>query len=219
MQALIWKPRVLTNCYSWPRTTSLLTKTTTRLFSSVCSNDTNNAYTTSQSRGGLPRFYSLVLPPSQGNILRVVGDEFWHMTKVLRLNTNDRIELFDGKGGIVRGFIKSVDRGGLDFVALEDPKVVSPPSGEWHVFAAFGTLKGGRADWLVEKCTELGAKSLTPLLTERSNSFSENRFNRMQRVIVSATKQCQRLHEMTINPPANIKALLPILSQYNIVKV
>ncbi|KAK1385874.1 16S rRNA (uracil(1498)-N(3))-methyltransferase [Heracleum sosnowskyi] len=212
MKALIWNPRILTTCYSWPRTTSsLLTNTTTRLFSSV--SNQNDVVYTNQSRGGLPRFHSLVLPPSQGNILRVVGDEFWHMTKVLRLNTNDRIELFDGKGGIIKGFIKSVDRGGLDFVALEDPKVVSPPTGEWHVFAAFGTLKGGRADWLVEKCTELGAKSLTPLLTERSNSFSENRFNRMQRVIVSATKQCQRLHEMTINRPANIKALLPIVAK------
>lgn len=26
----------------------------------------------------------------QGGIVRVEGDEFWHMTKVLRLSTNDR---------------------------------------------------------------------------------------------------------------------------------
>jgi 16S rRNA (uracil1498-N3)-methyltransferase len=29
-------------------------------------------------------------------------------------------------------------------------------------------IKGGRADWLVEKCAELGAAALVPLLTERS---------------------------------------------------
>ena len=34
--------------------------------------------------------------------------------------------------------------------------------------AACGSLKGGRADWLVEKCVELGAAAFVPLLTERS---------------------------------------------------
>lgn len=131
------------------------------------------------------------------------------MTKVLRLSTNDRVELFNGKGGLVRGNIQSVDRAGLDFVALEDPKLVPPQRPQWHVFAAFGTLKGGRADWLVEKCTELGASSVTPLLTERSPSVSENRVDRLQRLILAASKQCQRLHEMVLNPPRKINDILP----------
>ncbi|XP_075674453.1 uncharacterized protein LOC142643638 isoform X1 [Castanea sativa] len=166
-----------------------------------------------QSRGGLPRFFSELLPPSRGGIVRVQGDEFWHMTKVLRLSTNDRIELFNGKGGMVEGCIQRIDRTGLDFVALEDPKLVLPQSTYWHVFAAFGTLKGGRADWLVEKCTELGASSVTPLLTERSPSISENRLDRLQRVVLAATKQCQRLHELILNPPMKIDSILPQIAQ------
>ncbi|OVA10680.1 Ribosomal RNA small subunit methyltransferase E [Macleaya cordata] len=98
-------------------------------------------------------------------------------------------------------------------MALEDPKTVLPKSTQWHVFAAIGTLKGGRADWLVEKCTELGASSLTPLLTERSPSISENRVDRLQRVILAAVKQCQRLHEMTLNPPTKIANILPTIAQ------
>ncbi|XP_075094306.1 uncharacterized protein LOC107815886 isoform X2 [Nicotiana tabacum] len=121
------------------------------------------------------------------------------------------IELFDGKGGLVEGCIQSVDQTGLDIVALENPKSVSPHSTQWRIYAAFGTLKGGRADWLVEKCTELGACSVTPLLTERSPSISENRVDRLQRVSFAAAKQCQRLHEMVLNPPAKIGALLPLV--------
>ncbi|KAK9286415.1 hypothetical protein L1049_014811 [Liquidambar formosana] len=135
------------------------------------------------------------------------------MTKVLRLGVNDRVELFNGKGGLIEGCIQSIDRTGVDFVAFEDPKLVLPQSTQWHVFASFGTLKGGRADWLVEKCTELGANSVTPLLTERSPSISENRVDRLQRVILAAAKQCQRLHEMTLNPPTKIVSLLPIVAQ------
>uniref|UniRef100_A0A5B7AF95 16S rRNA (uracil(1498)-N(3))-methyltransferase n=1 Tax=Davidia involucrata TaxID=16924 RepID=A0A5B7AF95_DAVIN len=166
-----------------------------------------------QSRGGLPRFFSEVLPASKGVVVCIQGDEFWHMTKVLRLSTNDRVELFNGKGGLIEGCIQRIDRTGLDVVALEEPKLVPPQTTQWHVFAAFGTLKGGRADWLVEKCTELGANSVTPLLTERSPSISENRVDRLQRVILAAAKQCQRLHEMTLNPPTKIGGLLPIVAQ------
>lgn len=49
-----------------------------------------------------------------------------------------RVELFNGKGGLVEGLIQTVDRSGLDFVALEDPKLVLPQRTQWHVFAAFG---------------------------------------------------------------------------------
>lgn len=40
---------------------------------------------------------------------------------------------------------------------------------QWEVAVGCGGLKGSRADWLVEKCTELGARSLRPLLCERSS--------------------------------------------------
>ncbi|KAK4563433.1 hypothetical protein RGQ29_005810 [Quercus rubra] len=134
-----------------------------------------------QSRGGLPRFFSKLLPPSKGGIVRVQGDEFWHMTKVLRLSTNDRIELFNGKGGLIEGCIQRIDRTGLDFVALDDPKLVLPQNTYWHVFAAFGTLKGGRADWLVEKCTIAQSKlsfvavaEASPLVSVLTSSKSDS---------------------------------------------
>nr|GMD10012.1 ribosomal RNA small subunit methyltransferase E isoform X1 [Ipomoea batatas] len=120
-----------------------------------------------------------------------------------------RVELFNGKGSLVEGCIQEIDQSGLNFVALENPKLVSPLDTQWHVFAAFGTLKGGRADWLVEKCTELGANSITPLLTERSPSISENRVERLLRVSLAAAKQCQRLHEMSLNPPMKVSELIP----------
>nr|GMD05167.1 ribosomal RNA small subunit methyltransferase E isoform X1 [Ipomoea batatas]GMD07211.1 ribosomal RNA small subunit methyltransferase E isoform X1 [Ipomoea batatas]GMD08776.1 ribosomal RNA small subunit methyltransferase E isoform X1 [Ipomoea batatas] len=104
-----------------------------RSFSSSSSSNYSN-----QSRGGLPRFYSEILPSSQGSVVRVKGDEFWHMTRVLRLKVNDRVELFNGKGSLVEGCIQEIDQSGLNFVALENPKLVSPLDTQWHVFAAFG---------------------------------------------------------------------------------
>ncbi|GAB4853407.1 hypothetical protein Ancab_017585 [Ancistrocladus abbreviatus] len=166
-----------------------------------------------QSRGALPRFFSEVLPTSKGGVVCLQGDEVWHMTKVLRLGVNDRVELFNGKGGLVEGCIQRIDRMGVEFVALGNPRLFHPFGTQWHVYAAFGTLKGGRSDWLVEKCTELGACSITPLLTERSPSMSVNRVERLQRVTLAGSKQCQRLHEMTLNPPVEVSSILPMVGQ------
>lgn len=135
------------------------------------------------------------------------------MTRVLRLGVNDRVELFDGVGGLVEGSIQKVDKGGSDVELLEDARLIAPQGIQWHVFAAFGTLKGGRADWLIEKCTELGACSVTPLLTERCHTIAENRVDRLQRLVLSAVKQCQRIHEMSLKPPIQIGNLLPVVSQ------
>ncbi|VFQ68400.1 unnamed protein product [Cuscuta campestris] len=178
-------------------------------FRRAFSSSPSSSHHSNQSRGGLPRFYSEILPSSKGSVVRVNGDEFWHMTRVLRLNVNDRVELFDGNGSLVEGCIQDIDQSGLNFVALENPKSVSPLETQWHVFTAFGTLKGGRADWLVEKCTELGAHSITPLLTERSPLVSGNRVERLLRVSLAAAKQCQRLHKMNFNPPMKVTELLP----------
>lgn len=44
---------------------------------------------------------------------------------------------------------------------------------------------------------ELGACSVTPLLTDRSPSISENRVDRLQRVNLAAAKQCKLFHSDT----------------------
>ncbi|KAI4311186.1 hypothetical protein MLD38_036099 [Melastoma candidum] len=80
----------------------------------------------SQSRGGLPRLFFPVLPSAKGGVVRIQGDEFFHMTKVLRLSADDRVELFNGKGGLVSGIIGDIHRTGLDFTALEDPRLIDP---------------------------------------------------------------------------------------------
>lgn len=161
-----------------------------------------------QSRGGLPRFHVTSLPAAKGMIVRVAGDEFWHMTRVLRLDVNDRIELFDGSGGIVEGTLLRVTKNCAQVSALTGRQTLPQTGPNWHVAAAFGNLKGGRADLLVEKCTELGAQTLTPLLTQRSANVAEQRNDRWHRISMAATKQCQRLHALDLREPTRLESLL-----------
>ncbi|EFJ35259.1 hypothetical protein SELMODRAFT_80724 [Selaginella moellendorffii] len=157
----------------------------------------------------LPRFYCDSLPTSKGTAVEIDGQEFWHMTKALRLGQDQRVELFNGRGGIVTAAVSAVRRSNVELVAVEDLCTLPPPvdSENWHLVAAFADLKGGRADWMVEKCTELGARTLTPLATERSTGVCSNRSTRWKRVVLAATKQCQRLHSMELRESLNISSL------------
>eukprot|EP00897_Mesotaenium_endlicherianum_P006921 jgi/Mesen1/6257/ME000323S05391 len=144
-----------------------------------------------------------------GDVVRVEGSEVWHMAKALRLQPGDRIELFDGRGGLLLGQIESLDSSACQVLAVEAARHVAPSGPLWTVAAACATLKGGRADWLVEKCTELGAARLVPMLTERSPKAGEGRVDRWHRVALAAAKQCQRLHGLQVAEPQRLAALLP----------
>lgn len=138
------------------------------------------------------------------------------MSKVLRLAIDDRVELLDGKGGIVEGVIARVGRSSIDVAAAGAIQYLSPVGPFWHVAAAFGSLKGGRGDWLIEKCTELGATSVIPLLSKRSPYVSDGRNDRWNRMVVAATKQCQRLHSMDVRSPMELNTLLLERASYDV---
>eukprot|EP00850_Spirogloea_muscicola_P003078 SM000012S25340 [mRNA] locus=s12:440942:442928:- [translate_table: standard] len=130
------------------------------------------------------------------------------MAKALRLAVGDRVELFDARGALVEAEILSMDKMTAELAAIGSPVTVPWAGPKWSVGVACGTLKGGRADWLVEKCTELGAAALIPLLTERSPWAAESRIDRWQRVALAAAKQCQRLHGLEISEPVLVEDLM-----------
>eukprot|EP00210_Caulerpa_lentillifera_P002155 g2069.t1 len=91
-----------------------------------------------------------------------------------------------------------------------DPVFHNDLSPRLILYVACGSLKGNRADWLIEKATELGASSFIPLLSERSSVIGSHkrendRIERWKRVSLSASKQCLRTHLMEIESPLEFK--------------
>ena len=135
------------------------------------------------------RFYVDEPLPPAGGVVLLGRDESKHAMKALRLKPGDFLEVCDGVGGVGVGELIGTEpseeggrRGARDAavasVAL-DAVAVTPFGGpEWHLVVACGGLKGGRADWLVEKSAELGAASLVPLKTERSPTVGPDRGDR-----------------------------------------
>ena len=133
------------------------------------------------------RFYVDEPLPPAGGVVLLGRDESKHAMKALRLKPGDFLEVCDGVGGVGVGQLIGTEpseeggrKGARDAAAVALDAVATAPFGgpEWHLVVACGGLKGGRADWLVEKSAELGAASLVPLKTERSPTVGPDRGDR-----------------------------------------
>ena len=115
--------------------------------------------------------------------------------QVLRLQPGDALTLFNGEGGEFEATVLKMGRsdvlvqvGAHHATEREAPRAV-------HLLA--GITANERMDWLVEKATELGVTSITPLVAERSvlklkGERADKKIAHWQAVAVAACEQCGR---------------------------
>ena len=64
-----------------------------------------------------------------------------------------------------------------------------------------------RFEWFLEKATEIGVTDITPIITERTER-SRLRLDRLERIIVSAMKQCMTCYLPRLHEPVGLLDLL-----------
>lgn len=124
-----------------------------------------------------------------GQLMYLPQDEVQHM-RARRIEPGDKVELFDGVGLVALtsfvGYEGKKAQMKLEELLPVRKSIVS-------ITAAVAIPKPGRADWMVEKLTELGVERIVPLLAERSSTeIKDNRMERFARLAISASKQCRR---------------------------
>ncbi len=128
--------------------------------------------------------------------------------QVLRLQPGDAITLFgDSAGGECSANVTHMGRSSVRVqptayhaIEREAPRTI-------HLLA--GITANERMDWLVEKATELGAASITPLLAERSvlklkGERADKKLAHWQAVAVAACEQCGRNRVPPVHPASNL---------------
>jgi 16S rRNA (uracil1498-N3)-methyltransferase len=135
------------------------------------------------------------------------GPEAHHLAVVCRVRPGDAVCLFNGDG---REYPARVAEVGRREVAVEVLSVAEPPREvPWAFHVAAPLPKGDRAQFLVEKLTELGVHRLTLLSTRRSVvQPREAKVEKLQRYVVEASKQCGRNALMQIDGPTEFAAFL-----------
>lgn len=157
----------------------------------------------------MPRFH-VPVPLATGIRLELPAGPARH-AQVLRLQPGAAITLFDGAGGEWDARIARMGRTAVEVDIGAHHAIEREPARAVHL--AVGLMAAERMDWLVEKATELGAASVTPLLTARSNlRLAGERASRKQAhwqgVAVAACEQCGRNRVPPIQPLAALDDFL-----------
>ncbi len=150
--------------------------------------------------------------------LSIEGDEFIHLTHVMRKKVGDTIRVVDGVGTAYDTAIVEISKRTAQCRIHAHHNRLHEP--EIDVTIAVGLLKNfSNYDFLVEKCTELGVNTIVPLLSERAIP-QRAKTERWQKLALAAMKQCgrcvlpkvseaKRLREFIASVPTSSLKLIP----------
>ncbi|RYF71860.1 MAG: 16S rRNA (uracil(1498)-N(3))-methyltransferase [Comamonadaceae bacterium] len=147
----------------------------------------------------MPRFHCPA-PLATGSELDLPPGAARHV-QVLRLQPGDGITLFDGgqgdgaPGGEFDATVLRMGRSDVRVLVGAHHPIEREAPRAVHLLA--GITANERMDWLVEKATELGVTSITPLVAERSvlklkGERAEKKLVHWQAVAAAACEQCGR---------------------------
>lgn len=131
-----------------------------------------------------------------------------HLLKVLRMSVGRELILFNGQGAEYPAEIIAATKKNAT-VAVKS-EIYRETESPLNTELAIGISKGERMDWVLQKATELGINTITPLFTERTEvkltaDRLKKRLDHWQQVIISACEQCQRNRIPEIHAPQRVQ--------------
>jgi 16S rRNA (uracil1498-N3)-methyltransferase len=141
----------------------------------------------------------------------VVGAELEHLRRVLRLRPGDHIIAFDDSGWEHEAVIRALNdaQGELEILRSYQTERESPLA----TTLAVALTKGDKMDYVVEKATELGVKTIAPFVSRYTvPKFNDRkavqRAERWRKIALSAAKQCGRACLPEVLPVCDFRELI-----------
>lgn len=148
------------------------------------------------------------VPPERisGGLAQIEGDEFAHLTRVMRHREGDVIAIVDGAGNAYVAAIAGIaKRFATCTLRSTHPELHEPAH---KVTLAVGLVKNpSRFDFIVEKATELGVLRIIPLLTTRTIP-RHAKTDRWRTIALSAMKQSGRCRLPEVATPSQLDVIL-----------
>lgn len=143
------------------------------------------------------RFFAPEL--SEQEIFLLSEEESRHCLQVKRIRLGESFILFDGKGAHSQAELKSIEKKR----ALVQRKGILgyDPISPYQFHLALAPPKGEQWKWLLQKVTELGVHTVTPLLCERSVVRPQEKHSQWIQTTIEACKQCGRNTLPQLNNP------------------
>lgn len=142
----------------------------------------------------IPRIYTPQSLQSSCNI-ELEEQTAHYLSKVLRMEVGRDLILFNGQGGQYQAKITEAHKKKVQVEILQH--LIDNRESPLNSELAIGISRGERMDLVIQKATELGVSTITPLFTERtevklSGSRLDKKLQHWQQIAVSACEQSQR---------------------------
>jgi len=126
----------------------------------------------------------------RGQTIELDEAESQHLAQVLRTQTGERVTVLDGAGGIFECAVEKIAKRHVTLTILDRQRAAPLPY-DLTLFQAIP--KGKIMDGIVQKATELGARRIVPLLTERTIvdiDADSAKVDKWRDVAIESIKQC-----------------------------
>lgn len=153
----------------------------------------------------------------------IEDEDVKHIYKVLRLEEGDKVNINNCSGVEYLGEIVDITKTKVEVELIEKLEVNNEAPIDVYLFQGFP--KPVKMDLIAQKCTELGVKEITPVITERvSSSLGEinkdkKKVERWNRIAFEACKQSKRTLIPKVNDIISFEELLNTLKDMDLIVV
>src|SRR5579863_5310146 len=148
-----------------------------------------------------------------GDTLTIEGSDAHKILHVLRLHDGDAIDIADSAAQLFRATIeRDGDRVRAHLRGLE----TSAPGERVAIDVAQAIPKGAKMDYVVEKLTELGVRTILPIESERTIARGA-KTERWQRLARAGAAQSGRTSIPAVSEPLSFDALTGRFADYDLV--
>ncbi len=139
-------------------------------------------------------------------VTTLTEDESKHIVRVLRKSEGDIVFFTDGLGFIYKCVIKEANPKKCLIEIVE--KTAGRDKRNFRLHIAIAPTKNiTRFEWFLEKSTEIGIDSITPIICSHSER-KEVKTERLNKVITSAMKQSLKSHHPKLGDKASFKDII-----------
>lgn len=155
--------------------------------------------------------------------VNIIGKDVNHIKNVLRLEIGENIFVCNRETST--SFIckiLEVNNNEISCEILEEILDTTEPNTYIHIFQ--GLPKADKFEWIIEKCTEIGVKEITPVIMKRTIVKLEEKdkikkVDRWQKIAEVAAKQSKRDTILRINSIINFQNVFEKTKDYDILLV
>lgn len=157
------------------------------------------------------------------NEINIIGEDVNHIKNVLRLEIGEKIHIcIKETAKCFECKIEEITKSNVKCEKLEEVLETTEANTYIHIFQ--GLPKSDKLEFIIEKCTEIGVKEITPVAMKRSivkldEKDKTKKLIRWQKIAEVAAKQSKRDTILKINNVINFQNIFEKITDYDILLV